>query len=97
VITLLAADAQRLREFISDTLGPLAGNGAALARLRETLRIYFQEADNSAAAAARLDTHRNTVLHRIARAQELLGTPLPPRRLALSVALEAAHRIGLPA
>jgi DNA-binding PucR family transcriptional regulator len=96
VITLLAADAQRLREFISDTLGPLAGNGPALARLRETLRIYFQEADNSAAAAARLDTHRNTVLHRIARAQELLGTPLAPRRLALSVALEAAHRIGLP-
>jgi DNA-binding PucR family transcriptional regulator len=96
VITLLAGEEQRLREFISETLGPLAARGIALARLRETLRIYLQEADNSAAAAAKLNTHRNTVLHRIARAQELLGAPLAPRRLALSVALEAAHRLGLP-
>jgi DNA-binding PucR family transcriptional regulator len=96
VITLLAGEEQRLREFISETLGPLAGRGAAVARLRETLRIYLQEADNSAAAAARLNTHRNTVLHRIARAQELLGARLAPQRLALSVALEAAHRLGLP-
>jgi DNA-binding PucR family transcriptional regulator len=96
VITLLAADEQRMREFITDTLGPLAESGPARARLRETVRIYLQEADNSAAAAARLNTHRNTILHRIARAQELLGAPLASRRLALLVALEAAHRLGLP-
>jgi DNA-binding PucR family transcriptional regulator len=67
-----------------------------MARLRETLRIYLQEADNSAATAARLNTHRNTVLHRVARAQELLGRPLNARRLALAVALEAAHHLGTP-
>jgi len=35
------------------------------------------------------------VLHRVTRAQELLGQPLAPRRLAMSVALEAVHRLGL--
>jgi DNA-binding PucR family transcriptional regulator len=97
VITLLAGDEQRLRQFVVETLGPLGEPGAAPARLRETLRIYLQEADNSAAAAARLNAHRNTVLHRVARAQELLGAQLAPRRLALSVALETAHRLGIPA
>jgi DNA-binding PucR family transcriptional regulator len=94
VITLLASNQQRLNQFISETLGPLAASNTTMARLRETLRIYLQEADNSAATATRLDTHRNTVLHRVARAQELLGQPLNARRLALAVALEAAHHLG---
>jgi DNA-binding PucR family transcriptional regulator len=97
VITLLTGNEQRLRQFISETLGPLAAPNTTTARLRETLRIYLQEADNSATTAARLNTHRNTVLHRVARARELLDEPLAPRRLALSVALEAAHRLGTPA
>jgi DNA-binding PucR family transcriptional regulator len=97
VVTLLAADPQRLRQFVTETLGPLAVSTPARARLRETLRVYLQEAENSAAAAARLNTHRNTVLHRVGRAWELLGAPAASRRLALWVALEAAYRLGLPA
>ena len=93
-ITLLTDDEQRLRQFIAETLGPLAADNAASARLRETLRIYLQEADNSPATAERLNTHRNTILHRVARAQELLGKPLASRRLTLALALEAAHRLG---
>jgi DNA-binding PucR family transcriptional regulator len=96
VITLFASNQQRLSQFVSETLGPLAAPNTTMARLRETLRIYLQEADNSAATAARLNTHRNTVLHRVARAQELLGRPLNARRLALAVALEAAHHLGTP-
>jgi DNA-binding PucR family transcriptional regulator len=96
VITLLASNQERLNQFISETLGPLAASNTTMARLRETLRIYLQEADNSAATAARLNTHRNTVLHRVARAQGLLGRPLNARRLALTVALEAAHHLGTP-
>jgi DNA-binding PucR family transcriptional regulator len=95
VITLLAGDQQRLHEFIAEALGPLAAPSATAARLRETLRIYLQEADNAAATAVRLNTHRNTVLYRVARARELLGQPLAPRRLAMSVALEAVHRLGI--
>jgi DNA-binding PucR family transcriptional regulator len=93
-ITLLTDDEQRLQQFIAETLGPLAADNAATRRLRETLRIYLQEADNSAATAMRLNTHRNTILHRVARAQEQLGRPLAHRRLTLALALEAAHLLG---
>lgn len=93
-ITLLTDDEQRVQQFIAETLGPLAADNAATGRLRETLRIYLQEADNSAATAVRLNTHRNTILHRVARAQELLGRPIAPRRLTLALALETAHLLG---
>ena len=57
--------------------------------------MYLREGDNAARAARRLNTHRNTVLHRIARAEEALGYPLSERRLALAVALEASAQLGL--
>jgi DNA-binding PucR family transcriptional regulator len=95
VLTLLGDDRPRLRAFVAETLGPLGVSDASAARLRETLRVYLQEGDNAARAAARLGTHRNTVLHRVARAEELLGEPLRERRLALAVALEAEARLGV--
>ena len=95
VITLLGHDEQRLRQFLAETLGPLASHDAATSRVRDTLHVFLQEGENAARAAARLNTHRNTVLHRIARAEELLGHPIRQRRLALGVALEANFRLGL--
>jgi DNA-binding PucR family transcriptional regulator len=38
--------------------------------------------------------HRNTILQRVARANELLGRDIGERRLALALALELAHRLG---
>jgi DNA-binding PucR family transcriptional regulator len=95
VIALLGDDEERLRHFITDSLGPLAADDPATARLRDTLRLYLQEGDNAARTAQRLNTHRNTVLHRIARTEALLGCPVGTRRLALAVALEASARLGL--
>jgi DNA-binding PucR family transcriptional regulator len=57
VIALLGDDEERLRHFITDTLGPLAADDPATARLRHTLRLYLQEGDNAARAAQRLNTH----------------------------------------
>jgi DNA-binding PucR family transcriptional regulator len=95
VIALLGHDEQRLRRFVGDTLGALAADDPATARLRHTLRVYLREGDNAARAAERLNTHRNTVLHRIARAEATLGHPVGQRRLALAVALEASAQLGL--
>jgi DNA-binding PucR family transcriptional regulator len=94
VIALTAGDEQRAAEFVAATLGPLAVDEPSAARLRETLRVYLDVADNAPQAAARLHMHRNTILQRVARANELLGRDIGERRLALALALELAHRLG---
>jgi DNA-binding PucR family transcriptional regulator len=94
VTTLVAQDPRRMTDFVRTTLGPLAGRDAAAARLRETLRIYLREGESAPRAAQRLYTHRNTVLQRVARAEELLGHPIADRRLELALALELTHRLG---
>ena len=94
VTSLAAADLDRAAEFVRGTLGPLAGDDANAARLRETLRVFLDEADNAPRAAARLHTHRNTVLQRVARASEALGHRPGERRLELALALELAHQLG---
>ena len=94
VTALVAQDPRRMADFVRTTLGPLAGRDAAAARLRETLRMYLSEGESAPRAAQRLYTHRNTVLHRVARAEELLGHPIADRRLELALALELTHRLG---
>lgn len=94
VTALAAHNIDRATEFVAATLGPLAESKPGAERLRETLRVYLDEAENAPRAAARLHTHRNTVLQRVARATELLGHRPGDRRLAIELALELAHQIG---
>jgi DNA-binding PucR family transcriptional regulator len=94
VTALAAQDMDRAAEFVSTTLGSLAADTPSAARLRDTLRVYLDEADNAPRAAARLHTHRNTVLQRVARAGELLGYRPGERRLEVRLALELAHQLG---
>ena len=94
VTALAAQSADRAAEFVAATLGPLAEDTPAAARLRDTLRVFLDEADNAPRAATRLHTHRNTVLQRVARATELLGYQPGERRLAMELALELAHQLG---
>ena len=94
-ITALAAqDQQRAIDFVTATLGPLAEETPSAARLRETLRVFLEEAENAPRTAARLHTHRNTVLQRVTRATELLGYPPGEKRLAVELALELRRRLG---
>jgi len=94
VTALAAQDRDRAAEFVATTLGPLAAGTPSAARLRETLRVYLDEAENAPRAATRLHTHRNTVLQRVARATELLGYRPGDRRLAVELALELARQLG---
>jgi DNA-binding PucR family transcriptional regulator len=94
VTALAARDERRAAQFVAATLGPLAADDAHAARLRETLRIFLEEADNAPRAAKRLHVHRNTVLQRVARASDLLQHDPRDRRLALHLALEVAHQLG---
>jgi len=95
VTALAAHDRERAAEFVLSTLGPLAEDTPSAGRLRETLRVFLEEADNAPRAAARLHTHRNTVLQRVARISELLGEHPSERRLAFELALELRRRLPI--
>lgn len=91
LVALATHDRERAAEFVGRVLGPLAD---ASPDLRETLRIYIREQYSASRAARALFAHRNTVLNRLHRAQELLPEPLEDRGLEVGVALEVAHWLG---
>ena len=95
VSTLTGQDSQRAADFVRDTLGALGEDSARAARLRHTLRIYLAEASNAPRTADMLHLHRNTVRQRIERAAEILGYDPEQHRLAVELALELHHKLGL--
>jgi DNA-binding PucR family transcriptional regulator len=94
-VSLMADDPERLARFVRRTLGPLAAENEATARLRRTLRVWLATGGSAPAAAARLGVHKNTVLYRVHRAGALLPRPVDADRLALELALAAADEVGL--
>lgn len=93
VAALVTRDEERAMEFVRQTLGDFA---EAPEDLRETARAYVREQFNAARTARVLFTHRNTVLKRLARMEELLPTPLAGNGLQVGLALEMLHWLGPP-
>jgi hypothetical protein len=91
VLVLASRDRELALAFVEGHLGPLSSDDEKSRRLRETLRVYLQERGSPAATAARLRLHRNTVVKRIERAEELLDAPIDRGSLSLRVALELAR------
>lgn len=91
LIDVMVDDADRLDEFLSATLGDLLDADPDLA---ECLRVWFAERCNASAVAERLYAHRNTVVRRLARAEELLPIPLAANAIAVAAALELHHWRG---
>ena len=82
---LASRDEQAAREFIARVLGKL---GTADAELRETVRIYLRRMGNGSKTADEVYAHRNTVFHRIQRADRLLPRPLSTNGVEVAMALE---------
>ncbi|RAK30447.1 DNA-binding PucR family transcriptional regulator [Actinoplanes lutulentus] len=94
LVALLTADPARADEFLTDTLGDLLH---ADATLHEAVRTYVRELGNTSRTAERLFTHRNTILRRLARADELLPRPLADDIVTVGAALEVLRwRTGSP-
>lgn len=91
LVALITADPDRAAEFVSHNLGDLEG---ADPELRETVRVFVDEQCNASRAAARLYLHRNTLLRRLARADELLPRPLAERSVPVAVALDVLRWHG---
>ncbi|OBI95773.1 PucR family transcriptional regulator [Mycobacterium asiaticum] len=91
LVALLTADPDRAGEFVRHTLGDLETAGS---ELQEFVRIFVDEQCNASRAAARLYTHRNTLLRRLARADELLPRPLAENSVNVAVALDVLRWRG---
>jgi hypothetical protein len=68
VAALLAWDVGRVREWVVEVLGDLAGDTDNDARLRETPRVFLAAGGSYKQAAVRLTIHFNTVKYRVERA-----------------------------
>lgn len=91
LVALITAEPDRAAEFVTHTLGSLE---TADTELRETVRIFVNEQCNASRAAARLYLHRNTLLRRLARADELLPRPLAETSVGVAVALDVLRWHG---
>ena len=94
IAAMVTRDEERAMEFVRRTLGDFAN---APEELRETGRAYTREHFNAARTARVLFTHRNTVLKRLARMEEMLPEPLDGNGLQVGLALEILHWFGPPA
>ena len=94
IAALVTREETRALEFVRRTLGDFA---QAPEELRETARAYVREQFNAARTARVLFTHRNTVLKRLARMEEMLPEPLAGNGLQVGLALEILHWLGPPA
>lgn len=85
LVSLVTQDAEHADRFVKRALGDLETAGEDVLA---TVRVFIDEQCNASRTAARLYTHRNTVLRRIARAESLLPIPLAGNSLRVGVALE---------
>jgi hypothetical protein len=94
IAALLADNLDDLRVWVHRTLGELAREDEAMARLRETVRVFLQCGGSYTDAAARLHLHKNTVHYRVRKAEEALPAPLAGNRLDVEVALLVCDQLG---
>jgi DNA-binding PucR family transcriptional regulator len=93
LVDLLSHDLAGARAFVHAELGELAARDSSAADLRATLRAVTAPHGGLAAAARELEVHRNTVLQRVRRAEELRGRPATERSAELFAALVLAEAL----
>jgi len=94
VAALLTDHTTELWPWVHRVLGDLAEDSDAAARLRETVVVFLQAGGSYTEAAARLHMHKNTVLYRIRRAEEIRGRPLTEGRLDVEIAIMATNLLA---
>lgn len=88
LVALVSREEEPAHRFVTEVLGDLAD---APETLRETLRTYLRLQSNASRTAEALFAHRNTVIARIAKAEEMLPRPLSESSLEVGVALEVVY------
>ncbi len=91
LVSLVTQDPDRADQFVKQTLGNLA---AASPEIRAAVLTFVNEQCNASRASARLYTHRNTLLRRLSRAEQLLPRPLGDNSVHVAVALDMLRWSG---
>lgn len=94
LVSLLASDLPRARAFVAAQLGPLAVAGGTAERLRETVLPFLLSGGSPTRVAEKLFVHKNTVVERVKRAEEMLGHGVNESPLELEAALTLAATLG---
>jgi hypothetical protein len=87
---VLTQDEERALWFIEHELRDLATDSSEMADMRNTLRTFFDTRMRIAPAAERLFLHRNTLINRLERIQNLLGHAVSERSAETQAALVLA-------
>ncbi|MBO0875613.1 MAG: helix-turn-helix domain-containing protein [Pseudonocardia sp.] len=90
----LAKDLPAARRWVTDMLGGLAVDDPGMAELRKTVMSFLRTGASLVDTAKELNLHRNTVRYRLAKAEDILGTPTGEARVGLEVALLACEQLG---
>jgi len=85
MVSLMTQDARAARQFVLNTLGRLATEPTVL---QHSLHAFLANGCNITQTAEVLGTHRNTLLRRLERAQDLLPIPFGDHRIQIAAALE---------
>ncbi len=85
MVSLMTQDLRAARQFVLSTLGRLATEPRSL---QYSLHAFLANGCNITQTAEVLGTHRNTLLRRLERAQDLLPVPLADHRIQIAAALE---------
>jgi DNA-binding PucR family transcriptional regulator len=94
LLDFLSQDMTVARDFVIAELGGLASTDTRAGELRTTL-LDFVSANRSYQAVARCShLHKNTVVKRIARAEQLIGAPIADRQFQIHAALQLADVFG---
>jgi DNA-binding PucR family transcriptional regulator len=94
LVSLLTSDLPRARAFVATQLGPLAVTGGTAERLRETVLAFLLSGGSPTRVAEKLFVHKNTVVERVKRAEEMLGREVNESPLELEAALTLAGTLG---
>jgi purine catabolism regulator len=86
---------EELIAFYRETLGPLLEQDSRGSEFIETLECFFRCNGNLSEAARAMHMHRNSLLYRLERIEELLGQSLedPELRLSLQLALKIRYML----
>lgn len=90
---LLARDTERALWMTECVLGELAADRPDMSTLRDTLRALFANRMRISQTAEALHVHRNTLIHRLDRIEEILGRTISEQTDHLQAALSVADTL----